>query len=56
MPKNCDDLLMRWETVRRKLLRSGADLSKIKIVLKKGSLPTYVTSRIMEELKDDAQT
>lgn len=52
MTKACDDLLIKWETVRRKLLNSGADLSKIKIVMEKGSLPSYVTHRIIEDLKN----
>ena len=54
MTKACDDLLIKWETVRRKLLNSGADLSKIRIVMEKGSLPSYVTNRILEELKNGA--
>ena len=52
MTKACDDLLIKWETVRRKLLNSGADLSKIRIVMEKGSLPSYVTHRIIEDLKN----
>ena len=41
----CDDLLIEFEAIRRKLLRSGADLSKIKIVMDKNSAPSYVTKR-----------
>ena len=55
----CDDLLIKFEAIRRKLLRSGADLSKIKITMEKNSVPSYVTKRIMKELegcKDNYQS
>lgn len=44
----CDDLLIKFESIRRKLLRSGADLSKIRITMDKNSAPSYVTKRIMK--------
>lgn len=51
----CDDLLIKFELIRRKLLRSGADLSKIKITMDKNSAPSYVTKRIMREMKRNGQ-
>ena len=46
------DLLMRFDAICRKLRRSGADLSKIKIVMEHGAKGTYITKRILEDLQD----
>lgn len=51
----CDDLLIKFEAIRRKLLRSGADLSKIRIAIDKNSAPSYVTKRIMKEMERNGQ-
>ena len=46
------DLAIKFDSIRRKILESGADLSKIRITLKDGSKPTYITQRIKEGLKE----
>jgi len=46
------DLLMKFDAICRKLRKSGADLSKIKIVMEHGSKGTYITKRILEDLRD----
>lgn len=51
----CDDLLIKFEAIRRKLLRSGADLSKIRITIEKNGAPSYVTKRIWKELERNGQ-
>ena len=45
------DLLIKFDVICRKLRESGKDLSKIKIVMAEGHKGSYVTKRIMEELK-----
>ena len=45
------DLLMRFDAICRKLRKSNADLSKIKITMENGSKGTYVTRRIVAELQ-----
>ena len=49
------DLLIRFDVICRKLRESGKDLSKIKIVMAEGHNGSYVTKRIMEELKGRAE-
>ena len=50
--KQNQDLGIKFDVICRKLKESGADLSKIPIVMEKGSSPSYITRRIMEELKN----
>ena len=50
--KQNQDLAIKFDVITRKLKESGADLSRIPIVMEKGSNPTYITKRIMEELKN----
>lgn len=45
------DLAIKFDMIRRKLKESGADLSKIKITMEKGSVASYVTKRIMEDMR-----
>lgn len=45
------DLAIKFDMICRKLKESGADLSKIKITMEKGSVGTYWTKRIMEGMK-----
>ena len=47
------DLLIKFEAICRKLRNSGADLSKIKLVMENGHKGSYVTRRILEELKGE---
>ena len=49
--KNNQDLAIKFDVITRKLKASGADLSKIKITLEKGSMGSYITKRIMEEMR-----
>ena len=49
------DLAIKFDAIRRKLKESGADLSRIKIALKDERTNSYITRRIMEELKEDEQ-
>ena len=49
------DLAIKFDSIRRKLLSSGADLSRIRIALKDERTKSYITRRIMEELKEDEQ-
>ena len=49
------DLAIKFDMIRRKLKDTGADLSKIPIVMEKGSTASYITKRIMSELKDGTQ-
>ena len=44
------DLAIKFDMIRRKILESGADLSKIKITMKDGAKPSYITKRIKEEM------
>lgn len=46
------DLLMRFDAICRKLRKSGADLSKIKIVMRSGSTNSYITKQILEALQN----
>ena len=46
------DLAIKFDMIRRKLKESGADLSRIKIVMEHGSKATYITQRIMMDLKE----
>lgn len=46
------DLLMRFDAVTRRLRESNVDLSKIKIALDSGNTSSYVTKRIMQDLKN----
>lgn len=45
------DLAIKFDAICRKLRESGKDLSKIPIVLDKNSTTSYITKRIMEELR-----
>jgi len=45
------DIAIQFDMARRKVLESGADLSKIKIVMKEGQKPSYITQRIKEGIK-----
>ena len=49
------DLAIKFDMIRRKLKDTGADLSKIPIAMEKGSTASYITKRIMAELKDGTQ-
>lgn len=44
------DLMIQFDKIRRRLLRSGADLSRIQIVMESGKTGSYITKRIREEL------
>ena len=46
------DLAIKFDMVRRKLLESGKDLSQIPIVMEGGKKPSYITKRIMEDMKN----
>ena len=45
------DLLMRFDAICRKLRNSGADLSKIKIVMRPGSTSSYIAKQILQDLQ-----
>ena len=49
--KQDEDWAIKFDSIRRKLKESGADLSKIKITMEKGSVGTYLTKRIMEDMR-----
>ena len=45
------DLAIKFDMITRKLRESGKDLSKIQIVMEKGMKPSYITKRIMQEMR-----
>lgn len=47
-----DVLMEQFDFITKKLKQSGADLSKIKIVMDRGSQATYITKRIMMEMEE----
>ena len=44
------ELVTKFNEACEKLKASGADLSRIKIVMERGASKTYITKRIMEEM------
>jgi len=46
------DIIVEFNMVVRKLKETGKDLSKIKIRIADGGKPSYITKRILEDLKD----
>lgn len=50
-----NDLAIQFDAICRKLRESGKDLSKIQIVLEHGAVTTYITKRIMDDLKGGAE-
>ena len=46
------DLLMRFDAITRKLRESNVDLSKIKISLESGNTSSYITKRLINDLKN----
>ena len=47
------DLVIRFDSITRKLKESGADLSRIRIAMERNSVPSYITKRIMEDIKEE---
>lgn len=45
------DLLIQFDVITRKLRESGKDLSHIYITMEGGKTTSYVTKRILEEMK-----
>ena len=46
------DLLIKFDAITRKLRESGKDLSKIYITMESGKTTSYVTKRILEEMRN----
>ena len=53
--KQDKDLAIKFDAICRKLRESGADLSRIKIVMERGSTASYVTKRILMDLEGRAE-
>ena len=49
------DLAIKFDLITRKLRESGKDLSRIKITMTEGTKPSYITRRILEDLKGEAE-
>lgn len=49
------DLAIKFDAICRKLRESGVDLSRIPIVLERNSQPSYITRRIIQDLKGEAE-
>lgn len=45
-----EDYINEFNAATERLKKSGADLAKIRITLKKDSMPSYITRRIHEEM------
>lgn len=46
-----DELMVQFDAITKQLRESGADLSRIVIALKGGSTKSYVTKRLLEDMK-----
>ena len=46
-----DELMVQFDAITKQLRESGADLSRIVIVLKGGSTKSYVTKRLLADMK-----
>lgn len=47
------DLAVEFDSVCKELKKAGKDLSRIPIVMMRGAKPSYITQRIMKEMKND---